>query len=151
MQFTPRLYQLYYDYRSSLLLGAATVRNTTLNDIIGIDDGYKFIGSVADLRMYSKSLTQGEIEQIYFSSDFADARKDLNWNMRVGNRSFVEEIEHWYKMQLPGSKSKYFNINIHNLNINDECKAIIEDSLRSNIQKLSPAETSLYKINWMQK
>jgi hypothetical protein len=149
--FTPRLYQLYYDYRSSLLLGAATVRNTTLNDIIGIDDGYKFIGSISDLRMYSKSLTQGEIEQIYFSSNFADARKDLNWNMRVGNRSFIEEIEHWYKMQLPGSKSKYFNINIHNLNINDECKAIIEDSLKTNIQKLSPAETSLYKINWMQK
>jgi hypothetical protein len=150
-QFTPRLYQLYYDYRSSLLLGAATVRNTTLNDIIGVDDGYKFIGSISDLRMYSKSLTQGEIEQIYFSSDFADARKDLNWNMRVGNRSYVEEIEHWYKMQLPGSKSKYFNINIHNLNINDECKAIIEDSIKTNIEKLAPVETSLYKINWMQK
>jgi len=147
--FEPRYYQLYYDYRSSLLLGAATIRNTTLNDVIGIDNGYKFIGSVSDLRMYSKTLTQGEIEQIYYSSDFADARKDLNWNMRVGERSFIEEIKHWYKMQLPGSKSKYFNINIHNLNINDECKSVIEDSIKANVEKITPAESSLYKINWM--
>jgi hypothetical protein len=149
VSFAPLKYQLYYDYRSSLLLGAATVKNTTLNDIIGIDDSYKFIGNVSDLRMYSKSLTNGELEQIYYSSDFADSRKDLNWNMRVGTRNFIEEIEHWYKMKMPGSKSKYFNINVHNLNIDDTVKKIIEDSLKASISKIIPAESSLYKINWM--
>ena len=149
VSFAPLKYQLYYDYRSSLLLGAATIKNTTLNDIIGIDDSYKFIGNVADLRMYSKSLTNGELEQIYFSSSFADSRKDLNWNMRVGTRNFIEEIEHWYKMKMPGSKSKYFNINVHNLNIDDTVKKIIEDSLKASISKIIPAESSLYKINWM--
>jgi hypothetical protein len=149
VSFAPLKYQLYYDYRSSLLLGAASIKNTTLNDIIGIDDSYKFIGNVADLRMYSKSLTNGELEQIYFSSDFADSRKDLNWNMRVGTRNFIEEIEHWYKMKMPGSKSKYFNINVHNLNIDDTVKKIIEDSLKASISKIIPAESSLYKINWM--
>ncbi len=149
VSFAPHKYQLYYDYRSSLLLGAATIKNTTLNDIIGIDDTYKFIGNVSDLRMYSKALTNGEVEQLYFSSDFADARKDLNWNMRVGNRNFIEEVEHWYKMQLPGSKSKYFNINIHNLNIDENIKKILENSLKASISKIIPAESSLYKINWM--
>ncbi|NBO98602.1 MAG: hypothetical protein EBU90_00475 [Proteobacteria bacterium] len=149
VSFAPLKYQLYYDYRSSLLLGAATIKNTTLNDVIGIDDSYKFIGNVSELRMYSKALTNGEIEQLYFSSDFADARKDLNWNMRVGNRNFIEEVEHWYKMQLPGSKSKYFNINIHNLNIDENIKKILENSLKASISKIIPAESSLYKINWM--
>ena len=149
VSFSPFKYQLYYDYRSSLLLGAGTIKNTTLNDIIGIDDSYKFIGNVSDLRMYSKSLTNGELEQIYYSSDFADSRKDLNWNMRVGTRNFIEEIEHWYKMKMPGSKSKYFNINVHNLNIDDTVKKIIEDSLKASISKIIPAESSLYKINWM--
>lgn len=147
--FEPRRYQLYYDYRSSLLLGAASIKNTTLNDIIGIDNSNKFIGSVADLKMYSKSLTPGEIEQLYFSSDFADPRKDLNWNLRVGNRNYIEEIEHFYKAQLPGSKSKYFNINIHNLNIDNNIKMILEDAIKTNISKIVPAESSLYKINWM--
>lgn len=149
IDFEPVKYQLQYDFRSSLLLGAATIRNTTLNDIIGVEDNYKFIGNVSDLKMYSKAFSQGEIEQLYFSSDFAIARKDLHWNMNVGERNFIEEVQHWYKMQLPGSKSKYFNINIHNLNIDDTVKEAIESALRSNIKKLIPAESSLYKINWM--
>jgi hypothetical protein len=147
--FEPRRYQIYYDYRSSLLLGAATIKNTTLNDIIGIDNSNKFIGSVGDIKMYSKALTQGEIEQIYFSSDFADSRKDLHWNIRVGDRNFLEEIEYFYKAQLPGSKSKYFNINIHNLNIDNNIKMILEDAIKTNLSKIIPAESSLYKINWM--
>jgi hypothetical protein len=148
--FTPSKYILYYDYRSSLLLGAASVLNNSLNDIIGVQNSYKFIGKVSELKMYSTCLTQGEVEQVYFSSSFAQPRTDLNWNMEVGNRNYIEEIEHWFKFQLPGSKSKYFNINIHNLNIEDmDIKNIIEDTIRQNIAKIAPAESSLYNINWM--
>ncbi len=148
--FTPAAYTLYYDYRSSLVLGAASVLNTTLNDIIGIENSYKFIGKISDLKMYSKYLTQGEIEQMYFSSDFAVPRENLVWNMKVGDRNYIEEIEHWFKFQMPGSKSKYFNINIHNLNIdNMDIKNIIEDAIRENVSKIAPSETSLYNINWM--
>ena len=71
-------------------------------------------------------------------------------NMKVGNRNYIEEIEHWFKFQLPGSKSKYYNINIHNLNIdNMDIRNIIENAIRQNIARISPAEASLYKINWM--
>ena len=147
-KFTPEIYQLYYTYRTSLLLGAESIKNTTLNDIIQIDNGYKFVGKVADLRMYNKSLTQGEIEQIYLSSSHAANDRPLLWNMSVGDRNYIEQIKYWYKNQLPGSKSKYFNINIHNLNVNDEVKAAIEAGIESNIAKITPANTSLYKINW---
>jgi hypothetical protein len=100
--------------------------------------------------MYAKTFTQGEIEQLYFASDFAYPRQDLTWNMEVGDRNYIEEIEHWFKLQLPGSKSKYFNINIHNLNIdNMDIKNVIEDAIKQNISKIAPAETSLYSINWM--
>lgn len=147
--FTPAIYQLYYDFRSPLLIGATSIRSYTLNDIIGVEDGYKFIGKFSDLRMYAKSLTLGEIEQIYFSSDLIEDRKPLVWNIRVGSRNYIEEIQHWFQMQLPGSKSKYFNINIHNLDAPQEVKLLIENSIKNNIHKLAPASTSLYKINWM--
>ena len=131
-------------------MGSASIMNTTLNDIIGVQNSYKFIGNISDLRMYSKTLTQGEIEQLYFASDFSYPRQDLIWNMKVGNRNYIEEIEHWFKFQLPGSKSKYYNINIHNLNIdNMDIRNIIENAIRQNIARISPAEASLYKINWM--
>lgn len=147
--FTPGAYQLYYDYRVPLLLGASSIRNYTLNDVIGIEDGYKFIGRISDLRIYAKALTSGEIEQLYFASSLIEGRKDLLWNMRVGARNYIEEIKHWFQMQLPGSKSKYYNINIHNLKVDDTIKPFIEEALKNNIHKLAPAESSLYKINWM--
>ena len=148
--FDPTSCVLYYDYRSSLVLGAASVLNTTLNDVIGVENSYKFIGQVSDLKMYSKVFTQGEIEQLYFSSDFSYPRQDLIWNMKIGDRNYIEEIEHWFKLQLPGSKSKYFNINIHNLNIdNMDIRNIIEDAIRNNVSKIAPTETSLYNINWL--
>jgi hypothetical protein len=147
--FDPQRYQIYYNYRTSLLLGAETVKNTILNDIIDINDGYKFVGKVAELRVYNKSLSKGELEQIYYSSSLASEDRDLIWNMNIGERSYVEEIAHWFKLQLPGSKSKYFNINIHNFPVNDEVKMIIEESIRENINKISPAQTELYKINWI--
>jgi hypothetical protein len=148
INFTPKEYQLYYDYRTSLLLGVQNIKNTNLNDIIQINDGYKFIGKVSDLRYYAKSLPKGVIEQIYLSSDYGSKDKTMLWNMAVGKRSYIEDIKNWYKMQLPGSKSKYYNINIYNLNVSDEIKMIIEDSIKNNLSKVAPAQANLYKINW---
>jgi hypothetical protein len=140
---------LYYDYKSSLLLGAGSIGNTTFNDIIGIDDSYKFIGKVSELKIYNNTLMDYEVEQLYLSSNLSKNIQNLNWNMKVGNRNFIEEVAFWYKLQLPGSKSKYFNINVHNLNISDDNKKILETSIRNVMSKITPAETSLYKINWM--
>jgi hypothetical protein len=147
--FEPKRYQIFYNYRTSLLIGAESVKNTILNDIIDINNGYKFVGEIAELRVYNKTLTNGEIEQIYYSSPLAAEDRDLIWNINTGERSYVEEIAHWFKLQLPGSKSKYYNINIHNFPVTDEIKIIIENSIRENIYKISPAQTELYKINWI--
>ena len=51
-------------------------------------------------------------------------------------------------MQMPGSKSKYFNINIHNLKVSNEMKNIIESAIKSNVYKIVPAHTSLFRVNW---
>lgn len=147
--FEPNRYQLYYDYKSSILLGAANIKNATLNDVIKIDDAYKFIGSVGSILMYAKSFTKGEIEQIYYSSPFAISKGSLKWNLNTGERNYIEQIEHWFQMQLPSNKSKYFNINVHNFTDDENVKSVIEDAIRNNIKKIVPAHTELYKINWI--
>jgi hypothetical protein len=146
--FEPKKYQISYDFRTSLLLGIQTIKNTNLNDIIQINDGYKFRGQIADLRLYGKSLTNGIIEQIYYSSQYGSNDKTMIWNMLIGKRSYVEDVKNWFKMQMPGSKSKYYNINIHNLNVSNEVKTIIEEAIKTNLSKIAPANASLYKINW---
>jgi hypothetical protein len=147
-EFIPYKSQLYFKHRSSLLLGADSIKNGVLNDIINVQNGYKFIGKVANLTIYNKSLNQGDIEQLYFASDFTDNKKDLIWNIPTGNRNYIEEVRHWFQMQMPGSKSKYFNINIHNLKVSNEMKNIIESAIKSNVYKIVPAHTSLFRVNW---
>ena len=148
INFEKNRYQIYYDYKSSILVGATTIKNTSLNDLIKIDDAYKFIGQIGPILMYSKSLSKGEIEQVYYSADFAVSRGPLNWNVNIGERNYIEEIKHWFQMQLPSNKSKYFNINIHNLSVDENLKKVIESSIKNNILKIIPAHTNLYKINW---
>jgi hypothetical protein len=137
-----------YDLRTFLLLGATTVKNTILNNVLNLNEGYKFIGSVADLKMYNITLNQNDIEELYYSSVFAPKIKPLKWNMKVGTRNYIEEINQWFQFQLPTNKSKYYNINIHNLQINDNLKKNIELAINNIIGKLSPAHTELNKINW---
>jgi hypothetical protein len=148
-KFDKAKYQIQYDYKSSLLVGASNIKNTTLNDLIQVEDAYKLLGDIGQILMYNKSLTQGEIAQIYFASDLSIDKGPLKWNIPIGERNYVEEIKHWFQMQLPTSKSKYYNINIHNLKADDSVKKLIEESIRSNIKKITPAHTDLYKINWM--
>jgi hypothetical protein len=140
---------LYYEYMSPLLLGATTIKNTSLNDLVGIEDGYKFVGKVSDLRIYNKSFIQSEIEQLYFSNSKSINRGNLNWNISVGERNYVEKINHFFKYQLPGSKSNYYNINIHNLKVSGRIKKLIEESIQNNINTISPYNTFLNKINWL--
>ena len=147
--FDKAKYQIQYDYKSSILVGASNIKNTTLNDLIQVDDAYKLLGEVGQIVMYNKSLTQGQIAEIYFASPLSIDKGPLKWNIPIGERNYVEEIKHWFQMQLPTNKSKYFNINIHNLKADDSVKKLIEDSIRSNIKKITPAHTDLYKINWL--
>jgi hypothetical protein len=139
---------LYYKYRTSLILGATTLKNTILNNFLNLSDGYRFVGSVGDLKLYNIVLQQGDVEQLYYSSPFAPKIRDLNWNMPVGYRNYTEEITEWFQFQLPTSKSKYYNINIHNLNVDDNLKNSIQLAIQKIIGKLSPAHTSLNQINW---
>ena len=119
-----------------------------MNNLLNLNEGYRYIGSAGDLRLYNIALSQNDIEELYYSSPFAPQIKPLKWNMKVGYRNYVEEINEWFQFQLPTNKSKYYNINIHNLKINDSLKSNIELAISNVIGKLSPAHTELNKINW---
>lgn len=145
----PKDYNLFYDYSSPLLMGATTVKNTSLNDVVKIEDNYKFIGKVSDLRIYNKALNSSEIEQLYFSNAFSIRRGPIKWNIAVGERDYIEKINHFFKYKLPGNKTNYYNINIHNFKTSKQVKDIIEKAIRDNIHKISPYNTFLNKINWI--
>lgn len=140
---------IHYEYLSPLLIAATTIKNTSLNDLLKIEDGYKFKGKISDLKLYNKCLNQAEVEQLYFSNNYSNDRGRINWNINVGERNYIEKINHFFKYNMPGNKSNYYNINIHNLNVSDKIKKLIEESIYNNMHKISPHNTFLNKINWI--
>lgn len=148
VNFEKDVYNIKFDYKSSLLLGASNIKNKVLNDVIGIQNGYKFIGSISDLRVYAKSLSQSQLRAIYHTSLFSYPIRDLYWNIPTGERNFIECVNQWYKMQITGSKSKFFNLKIHNLEADDTVKAIVEESIRNVVKKIIPFYTGLNQILW---
>ena len=137
-----------YLYRTSLLLGETSIKNTTLNVLLNLQEGYRYIGGVADLKIYNIELSPNDVKQLYYSSVFSPRIKPVSWKMKTGVRNYVEEISKYFQFQLPTNKSNYYNINIHNLNISDELKKNIELAINNIVGKLSPAYTNLHKINW---
>ena len=51
-------------------------------------------------------------------------------------------------MQITGSKSKFFNLKIHNLKADNTVKAIVEESIRNVVKKIIPFYTGLNQILW---
>lgn len=141
-------YVIGYDYGSSLLLGAASIQYNILNNIADVYNGYNFIGNVSDLKIYDIALNNGDINTLYLSSDFTSENTSMKWNMQIGKRNYIEQVKHIFKFQLPSNKSKYFNINIHNLNIDKSLKQNIENAIGNILSKITPAYTKLYNINW---
>lgn len=139
-----------YSSRTPLLIGAFTHQNFILNDLLNIQDVFKFKGSVSDLRMYNTDLSVQDLITIFYTTNPINPERDfsLNWNMPTGKVNYIEGIEHWFKNQLPGHKSNYFNINIHNLSANDSAKIFIESAIKNNIHKLTPTHTYLNQILW---
>jgi hypothetical protein len=147
--FDKEKYSIYFNYKSNLLLGVASIKNKILNDVLNINDSYKFIGDVSDLRIYSKALSNSQVRNLFYTNGLSDRLAPLDWNFSVGERNYIEKVTHWFKMQLTGSKSKYFNIKIHNLNLTDEQKSLFENTLKNVIEKISPSYTNLNKIDWL--
>ena len=149
VDFEKEKYSMYFKYRSNMLLGAATIKNKILNDVLNLKESYKFIGEISNLSIYSKSLNNNQIRNLYNVYSISDKIKSLNWNVSIGERNYIEKITHWFKMQITGSKSKYFNIKIHNLNLTEYQKSLFETTLKNVIHKISPSYTNLNKIDWL--
>ena len=138
-----------FKYKTPLLIGATTIRDKTLNDVIGLDTDYKFVGKVADLILYKKTIEPDFVKNLYLSSVFSNNIANMTWNQITGLRSFIEEITGWLKFKVTGIKSKYFNIKIQNFKLTDEkLKNRVVNSLTNIVNNFKPAYTKLKQIYW---
>jgi len=76
--------------------------------------------------------------------------RDINFNVACGRRNYVEEIERYFKLKSPGSKSTLFNLIIRNSNILDkELQYALEQRILNILKTTAPVYTKINKIKWV--
>lgn len=144
--FTPYTYKIKQSFRP-LSIGAMTTEQGILNDTVGINILHKTIGKISHLHVYKYAFDKYDINSL-FRGTYIDTYRDMTWNITVGQRNYIEQIERFFMHKMPGNKSKHFNIKIKNFAANLEQQALIEQAIRSTIYKITPADTTLHKIKW---
>jgi hypothetical protein len=74
---------------------------------------------------------------------------DIRFDVACGRRNYLEEIERYFKLNPPGSKSTLYNVTIRNSGITDpELKLQLEKRVLSLLRDSAPVYTKLSKIKW---
>lgn len=75
--------------------------------------------------------------------------RDISFDVACGRRNYIEEIERYFKMNIPGSKSTLFNLIIRNSSITDpSLRVALEQRMLKIIQNTAPVYTKINSIKW---
>ena len=75
---------------------------------------------------------------------------DIKFDIACGKRNYIEEIERYFKIDPPGSKSTLYNIVIRNTGINNaELRYALEQRILQIFNVSAPAYTKLNKFIWV--
>lgn len=137
--------QIYYKYKNDIGIGTSMLRSGTLYEELKTDS-YLFNGGIDDVRIYDYPLTRGNIGRIILNKYKIH---DMTWNIPVGLKNYIEQIEHFFKHKIPGSKSNMFDIYLSNTGIdNQDMRIEIEKIIRESIPRITPNYTKLNNIYW---
>lgn len=148
VQFTPRKYKfsnLIYRpfligsscFNNSLPLFKYLQNNSYLTENIKIKNFYLYDTPLNDCDIYMHAKLNGTIQDIHF-------------DIPCGKRNYIEEIERYFKADLPGSKSTLYNVILRNTGITDPAlQAAIEQRVNNTLKTSAPIYSLLNTIKWV--
>ena len=142
------LSEMYRSLKNSMYLGAKMGTIDSFNKELYLENNYLFKGMVDDFRVYNKALNFTDVQNLF---KLKQKFENIDWHIPTGFRCYVEEIQKFFKHKAPGSKSNHYNLNIVGLKITDSAiREQIEEIIRTTVLKITPANTHLYKVNWIE-
>jgi len=106
------------------------------------------IYNIARLHIYKNSLNSVNIKYL-FNGTYINMYNNMIWNISVGDRNYIEQIDKFFMQKMPGNKSNFFNLKIKNFSANPVQQKIIEQAISNIIPSIMPANTTLNKIKWI--
>lgn len=117
--------------------------NENLRDVNYYNYGNFYI---KDFYMYNKPLYLYDVANIIRSRNDIS---DLYFQLPTGKRSFIENVDKFFKFKLPGRKSNQFNIKVLDTGITEKSlQDNISKNINENIVRVIPANTRLNNIDW---
>lgn len=142
----PKNRDLNFEYKTDFYIGTPCGKSDNLNKEINITSAI-WNGYIDSFKIYDYAIDPKFIQ--YFVREKINPI-DIIWNVPTAPLQYVEVIDRFFKHKLPGNKSSFFNIRIKGSSITDsETKNIIENNLRLAIERIKPAYTELFKVEWI--
>lgn len=142
--FPDSSWKIDYNYITPIIIGGNSGKLGSENEEKSIYESQYFIGKVGDVKIYNKDIGEFQFKSIYntYFNDF----DELSWNIKINSIDLIEKINRFFMFKKPGHKSKNFNIHIKGLDIPNDLKLLIKDSIYNNIKTIIPAHSELNTI-----
>lgn len=140
-------WNIWYVDNNGLYIGASRLPSVTKYNL---PDIYSDV-VVDDIRLFDGALSVDDVRYIFFAKYHLCG---FYWYYNAYNRYMLEEIEHFNRFKMPGSKSAHFEIHIKGFNgtdgasVDDSVKQEIEASINGAIKMLTPSYTDIFRIVW---
>lgn len=146
-EFEPRKYKFSNIASRRFLAGTSTYLNSI--PLFSFLKNTNYLASniiLSNVYLYDKPLYDFDIFMHVRKNMFI---RDINFNVACGRRNYVEEIERYFKLKVPGSKSTLFNLIIRNSSIADsDLQYALEQRIINILKNTAPVYTKLNKIKW---
>lgn len=144
--FDPGEYALTNTLYNTFNVGAATYFNGTI-----INNYIKQIGQyfcrniiIEQPRLYGKGIDDIDIKFLNLSNLNTG---ELIGTLPCGQRNQVEQIQRFFKWQVPGSKSNKINIRVKtNMSASDKINAVLKEIIRRDVSNSLPASVNINEI-----
>ena len=147
-EFAPRKYGFSGIIERPFFVGTSPYSNSIpLFEYIKDNDFNTRNISIKNFYLYSDALNYFDIA-FHAKANSANIQ-DLIFDMACGRRNYLEEIERYFKFQIPGNKSTLMNIVLKNSGItNKDLRFEIEKRIYTLLAKTVPAYIKVNNIKW---
>jgi hypothetical protein len=134
-----------YEFKNNMYIGCPGGKTENLNIEIN-SQSVIWNGYIDSIRVYDYAIKPELIQYLVREKTVAD---DIIWNIPTTSLQYVEVIDRFFKHQIPGSKSAFFNIRLTGTQITDpSVRQRIENDIKLAVSQIKPAYTELLRVEW---
>jgi hypothetical protein len=144
----PGKYILSKTFERPMLLGSAQfANNTTLANYLKAPLFYMTNGKIKNFGIYKNALNDFDIKLLASRNN---PITPINYNIPAGKRGYVDEIERFFKQDVPIKRAAAFNMKLINLgSINSELQSLLEDRIKQQLADRLPFNATINDVKWI--